>query len=156
MVVSIILILAGLLLPVLSKMREKGNRTNCLSNLSQIAKAAIMYSDDYESYFPPEHVDINNIGGFQAMIEQGVLLDGELMVCPSSPQRVSGALIKLTQELQTNYAYFGDGKTNAMNNSSNEAIAGDLQINHGGRWRQFSFVDGHTEGLFFDPLPPTP
>lgn len=45
-VVAIIAILAGLLLPALSRGKESGRRAKCLSNQRQIAVAILMYADD--------------------------------------------------------------------------------------------------------------
>ena len=51
-VIGIIGILAGLLLPVLAKAREKGRATQCLSNLKQISLGMTLYADEHE-YYPP-------------------------------------------------------------------------------------------------------
>jgi prepilin-type N-terminal cleavage/methylation domain-containing protein/prepilin-type processing-associated H-X9-DG protein len=54
-VIGIIGILAGLLLPALSKARERGRAVKCLSNQKQIGLAFQLYSDDHEM-MPPGRV----------------------------------------------------------------------------------------------------
>lgn len=56
-VIAIIGILAGMLLPALSRAREEGRRTKCKSNISQIGKAILMYSDAFGGFFPYYHSD---------------------------------------------------------------------------------------------------
>jgi len=51
-VVAIIAILAAMLLPVLSKAREKARQSVCMSNLKQIGVAFHMYAGDYDGILP--------------------------------------------------------------------------------------------------------
>lgn len=52
-VVAIVAMLAALLLPALSKAKEKGKQAVCASNLRQIAVVFRVYADDHEGFFPP-------------------------------------------------------------------------------------------------------
>ena len=49
-VVAIIAILAGLLLPVLARARDRGRAAVCQSNLRQLILAATMYDQDHNSF----------------------------------------------------------------------------------------------------------
>ena len=52
-IISIILI--ALLLPVLSKVKEKSKRTICTSNIRQLTMGSINYSADYNKRLPARH-----------------------------------------------------------------------------------------------------
>lgn len=56
-VIAIIAILAGLLMPALSKAREKGRHIACVSNLKQVSLAFILYSDDHDGWLVPTSLD---------------------------------------------------------------------------------------------------
>ena len=52
-VIAIIAILAAVLFPVLIIAREAGRATSCASNMGELARAALMYSDAHDGRLPP-------------------------------------------------------------------------------------------------------
>ncbi|MCW5941021.1 MAG: prepilin-type N-terminal cleavage/methylation domain-containing protein [Fimbriimonadaceae bacterium] len=50
--IAIIAVLAGILFPVLSRARDGGRQTTCLSNLGQVGRAIGLYMADYDDVFP--------------------------------------------------------------------------------------------------------
>ncbi|MCM8769519.1 MAG: DUF1559 domain-containing protein, partial [Candidatus Omnitrophica bacterium] len=89
-VIAIIAILAAMLLPTLSKAREKARQAVCLSNLKQIGLAMKMYGQDWDNFLPD---GANNNGydtsSWMAALSHpvrggGYLKDLKVYVCPSS------------------------------------------------------------------------
>ena len=56
-VVAVIAILAGLLLPALSKARERAHMAFCSSNLKNLLVADFAYQTDYREFFVPSQMD---------------------------------------------------------------------------------------------------
>ena len=76
-VIAIIAILAGLLLPALSRAKESGRRVKCLNNLKQIGIGMFIYADDNRD----------------KVVEARL---GQVQICLNPPERAAAASVNLT------------------------------------------------------------
>src|SRR6266478_6529416 len=65
-VIAIIAILAALLLPALSRAKEKAKRIACLSNARQVGAALVMYYHDFGKIVNPQQNDITDFNSLFA------------------------------------------------------------------------------------------
>lgn len=97
-VVAIIAILAAMLLPALKNAQEKGRSAKCISNLKQIALAAIIYADDNNGCVMPMWAD-NNSSYWQWVFDRYLVarpigaqfscLKSPVWNCPSNPSNLA-------------------------------------------------------------------
>ncbi len=108
-VIAIIAILAALLLPALSRAKEKGKAISCVNNLHQMATAAQLYFDDYGRYCLTFQVTGDNsstlAGGRRAWFDflMPYQRTTNLLLCPVQSQFFKGFI----QEYPTGPADLG-------------------------------------------------
>jgi prepilin-type N-terminal cleavage/methylation domain-containing protein len=122
-VIAIIAILAALLLPTLSRAKERGNRARCLSNMKQVGMAALVYASDYGDKVPPASGNLLPLQLGQSDISVDVWGQLGLSVtktnsasvwdCPNRPG--FPMYDPVYQQYLIGYQYYG-GITNWMNN----------------------------------------
>ena len=70
-VIAIIAILAAMLLPALSKAREKARAISCTNNLKQIALGNQLYAADYDDFLPPIAIRVDGVENASQMAPYG-------------------------------------------------------------------------------------
>lgn len=95
--IAIVAIIAALLLPALSRARDKAKQTTCLNNLTQINLGLRMYTDDFSDLAPstpaanvaPSMTNMIAATGYKELMKANVGLKGEsspqdrIFACPS-------------------------------------------------------------------------
>lgn len=130
-VIAIIGILAGILLPVLSRARESARSTQCASNVKQIGMGLIMYANENSEAFPSSTAD--------AMLSLNLLFpnyisDQRVFKCPSdtSVSATSNATIAAATKFTKNQCSYGYDYTHTQADDADVAILADRPTNAAG------------------------
>ena len=83
-VVAIIAILAGMILPVLSKARERAHTISCLNQTKQISLGFISYIGDYDNWTPPYRYPFENPQSlWVTLLSSNDYVPCRIFICPS-------------------------------------------------------------------------
>jgi len=170
--IATIAILAGLLLPALSRAKEDGKRTSCAGNLRQVNLALRFYASDYADslpVLPDPNPYPNGIGAYYKQLVKSYLgLTGppspneQVFICPSD-----SVICRQLGHAYTSYTFNGyevgpnaipritGQKLGAIKNPAKAVLAGEWPAFFGGSWHPsvgpnhpdapnvLTFVDGH-------------
>ena len=113
-VIAIIAILAGMLLPALSKAKSKAHAIKCIGNLKQISLSNYMYLTDTGK---PVHYESWPYLWMEQLLQQYSAID-EVRFCPTAPKRTETALEKDSAgHGTTTRAWLVDGATDDFQGS---------------------------------------
>ena len=164
-VIAIIGVLAGILLPVVSRSRESSRSTQCMNNIKQIGMGLIMYANENNDTFPSDtaySVPSPAMRGLNLLFDTYVS-DSKSFNCPSDTTvtgatnaGMSPATSGGTEAFTSTQCSYGYDRSHTQANDPDVAILADRPppgtpnttantANHKGRGQNVVYVDGHVE-----------
>ncbi len=127
-VIAIITVLAGILLPVLARVREEGRRVKCKSNLRQIGLACSLYAEIPSNLGKfPEAEDGNPMHALNKLVGSE-LRDARVLSCPSRETSIKGLHNASKDDFTPNLGGITDSPGSSYGydpgHSSTDALAG--------------------------------
>jgi prepilin-type N-terminal cleavage/methylation domain-containing protein/prepilin-type processing-associated H-X9-DG protein len=169
-VIAIIGILAGILLPVLSRARESARKTQCMSNIKQIGMGLIMYANENSEQFPSDTAYSGSNPAMRALnlLYTDYVSDRKVFNCPSDTTVTSATNAGMSASTIGGSEYFtstqnsyGYDRAHTQADAADVALVADRppstpsatanSANHNARGQNIVFVDGHVE-FIISPL----
>ncbi|EIP99215.1 prepilin-type N-terminal cleavage/methylation domain-containing protein [Opitutaceae bacterium TAV1] len=104
-VVAIIGILAGIMIPTVSKVRKTAQTARCISNLRGLGGALALFAVDNKDKLPPRNLDaatqpVERLRYWNSrLIDHGIIKDRNAFYCPSAfPSRDAEATAKIEED----------------------------------------------------------
>ncbi len=164
-VIAIIGILAGILLPVLSRARESARKTQCASNVKQIGMGLIMYANENSEQFPSDSAYDSASPAMRGLnlLFDTYVSDKRVFNCPSDTtvsnatqdENMDTASSSTTEAFDSNECSYGYDRDHTQVDDAGIALAADRppatpsstasSANHNGRGQNVVYVDGHVE-----------
>ncbi len=161
-VIGIIGLLAGILLPVLSRAKESARRTQCASNIRQIGMGLIMYANENEEVFPQDVTTVVERPSMRSlnMLYNTYISDKKIFKCPSDAKvtKLTNAGMSIStandsfDQIECSYGY---DYTHTQADDAGVALVSDRppanpsaianSPNHKGRGQNVVYIDGHVE-----------
>ncbi len=149
-VIAIIGILAGMLLPAVSSARERARRASCMSNLSQIGKAMVMYSMDNDERFPSQFYSLGGEYVSQPKLflcKSATAMFGAADSVSEAAMTKSNCAYNLVIDLTTGARMSAGSSANTMVACDKDGVNENVTAttfggNHAGKGGNLLFVDG--------------
>jgi prepilin-type N-terminal cleavage/methylation domain-containing protein/prepilin-type processing-associated H-X9-DG protein len=158
-VIAIIGILAGILLPVLSRARESARKTQCMSNVKQIGMGLIMYANENSEIFPSSTATNPAMASLNLLYDT-YISDNKVFNCPSDTTVTAATNAGMsvstsggTEAFTSTQSSYGYDRSHSQADDADVALLADRppsdtslsSDNHNARGQNVVYVDGHVE-----------